>query len=289
MSVEIHHLAAISSDLQRTIAFYHNVLGLKFIRKASLFDGPKVCHFYWSKGVENFITFYHCPGLYEKERDPDANGAISFSINIEAKIFWTNRLKYNNVRFRATRDELENRELFILRDPDGLQIRLVFTSDKEDDAKDDYSFNSYAIKCIYGIEIVSGKVFSLRSLFINQFKMEVLQRSENRYRFRSTKQGSIIDLSSGPACNMEAGGRGRIHHIALKIQSWKQYLHLQKYFGQQNQSTIFKKHPNNYSALYFRNDGDLLFEIVAQQPSMCKRAFLDLKGNIPDVSKKNHL
>ncbi|MBD0280345.1 MAG: VOC family protein [Flavisolibacter sp.] len=80
MSVEIHHLAAISGDLQRTIAFYHNVPGLKFILKTSPFDGPKVCHFYWDGEIKNFTTFYHCPGLRKGKVGVTMVRTICFSL-----------------------------------------------------------------------------------------------------------------------------------------------------------------------------------------------------------------
>lgn len=290
MSIEIHHLAAISGDLQKTIDFYHNVLGLKCIRKATLFDGPKVCHFYWGKSIENFITFYHCPGLYKTVGNFNASGTISFLVNKEARQYWSKRLCGYGIRFVPKEDELERCDTLNLRDPDGLAIKLIFSSQVSRSTNHDDSFFNYAIKGIYGIEIASTKLGSLSNLFVDKFKMNVEQRSINRYRFfGATRQGSVIDLDSGIAHMDSKAGYGRIHHIALKIHNWQHFLDLRDDFGYENQHTIFKKHPNNYSAMYFWNDGDLLFEIVGQRTSAFKASFLNLMQHIPDIPRKSQV
>src|SRR3982751_4155437 len=99
MSVVIHHVAAISGNLQRTVAFYHGVLGLPFMRKASLFDGPQVCHFYWDRSMESFLTIYHCPGLPRGRTGDQSIASLSFSVAPEAMLYWVKRLRYYCIRF----------------------------------------------------------------------------------------------------------------------------------------------------------------------------------------------
>lgn len=61
----MHHITAIGTDIQRTDAFFSDLLGLRRIKKTSNFDDPTSAHWYW--GVENgrpgsLITYF--------ERDP---------------------------------------------------------------------------------------------------------------------------------------------------------------------------------------------------------------------------
>jgi glyoxalase family protein len=279
MSIEIHHIAAISGDLQKTISFYHNILGLNFIPKTSFFDGPKVCHFYWDKEIKNFITFYHCPGLINDCKAASPGGTISFSVCEDGVVYWENRLRRHSIPFQQTIDELEGTKAFRFCDPDGLHLKLVFTSaGKGADVHCHKSYDNHLIIGLYGIEITSIKVNPLKTLFTEQLKMSVQDRFLNGFRFFSEKkEGSIIDLNTNVPAKNVTNGSGRIHHVAIKIQNWTQYIELQNYFQQQNPNAIFKKRPDNFSSLYLWNDEDLMLEIVGQQPSIYDEAFFSLK------------
>lgn len=57
----MHHVTAISDDIQRTDAFYQGLLGLQLVKQTSNFDDPDSAHWYW--GVEDgkpgsIITYF---------------------------------------------------------------------------------------------------------------------------------------------------------------------------------------------------------------------------------------
>src|SRR5689334_7057671 len=120
MCTVIHHVAAISGNLQRTVSFYHRILGLSFHRKISLFDGPQVCHFYWGLDIDSFLTFYHCPGLQRGRAGDHTIGSLSFSLDSHAMPYWIKRLNYYCIRFVVE----EGTESMTLEfpDPDGLLL-----------------------------------------------------------------------------------------------------------------------------------------------------------------------
>lgn len=46
-SAGIHHISAMVKDPQRTLDFYGNVLGLRFVKQTVNFDDPGTYHFYF--------------------------------------------------------------------------------------------------------------------------------------------------------------------------------------------------------------------------------------------------
>ena len=65
LSHGMHHITAIGTDIQRTDAFFSDLLGLQRVKMTSNFDDPTSAHWYW--GVDNgrpgsLITYF--------ERDP---------------------------------------------------------------------------------------------------------------------------------------------------------------------------------------------------------------------------
>ncbi len=65
----MHHITAICEDIQRTHAFYADLLGMRRVKLTSNFDDPNSAHWYW--GVDDgkpgtLITYF--------ERDPDKTG-----------------------------------------------------------------------------------------------------------------------------------------------------------------------------------------------------------------------
>jgi catechol 2,3-dioxygenase-like lactoylglutathione lyase family enzyme len=275
MSVEIHHLAAVSSDLQRTIRFYHNMLGLKFMLKSSLFDGPKVCYFYWDKEIKNFITFYHCPDLRKWKAGINTIVTISFSVAKDGIGFWKKRLKLFGIRFRVTVDEIEDTVAFVFYDAEGLQLKFVFANTDNRMGTCNGTFRSlYAIKGLFGVEIVAMVGTGLKALFTEQLKMAAQPMSENDWRYSGAqKAGNIIDLRMAPGTGMDTNRSGMIHHMALKVRNWNHFMALYYHLKHRNKSTIFRNHPNNYSAFYFREEGNILLEIVGQRIMICDRIF----------------
>jgi glyoxalase family protein len=61
----MHHITAIGTDIRRTHAFFHGVLGLRRVKMTSNFDDPTSAHWYWGSGdgrPGTLITYF--------ERDP---------------------------------------------------------------------------------------------------------------------------------------------------------------------------------------------------------------------------
>jgi catechol 2,3-dioxygenase-like lactoylglutathione lyase family enzyme len=59
----LHHTALISSDVERTIAFYQGLLGFPLTELIENRDYPGSSHFFFDIGNQNLLAFFDFPGL----------------------------------------------------------------------------------------------------------------------------------------------------------------------------------------------------------------------------------
>ncbi|SEO92323.1 VOC family protein [Trujillonella endophytica] len=59
----LHHTALISSDVERTVRFYQDVLGFPLTELIENRDYPGSSHFFFDIGNSNLIAFFDFPGL----------------------------------------------------------------------------------------------------------------------------------------------------------------------------------------------------------------------------------
>ena len=83
----LHHLTAICRDLERTTAFYRDLLGLELVREGASDDDPDARHFWFSAGgggaPGTLISFLEYPSL---PRGTVGTGAVQhFAFVVESR------------------------------------------------------------------------------------------------------------------------------------------------------------------------------------------------------------
>lgn len=59
----LHHTALVSSDVERTVKFYQDVLGFPLVELIENRDYPGSSHFFFDIGNGNLLAFFDFPGL----------------------------------------------------------------------------------------------------------------------------------------------------------------------------------------------------------------------------------
>ena len=59
----LHHTALVSSDVERTVRFYQDVLGFPLTELIENRDYPGSSHFFFDIGHGNLLAFFDFPGL----------------------------------------------------------------------------------------------------------------------------------------------------------------------------------------------------------------------------------
>lgn len=143
LSRGMHHITAIGANIERTHAFYGELLGLQRVKMTSNFDDPTSAHWYW--GVDNgrpgtLITYF--------ERDPPKTRRVRmgagqthhFALAVEDESVqheWRERLLHAGYRVSPVMDRVYFKSIYT-NDPDGHIVELAtlgpgFASDEPSD------------------------------------------------------------------------------------------------------------------------------------------------------------
>lgn len=264
----IHHITAIVGHPQQNVDFYAGVLGLRLVKKTVNFDDPGTYHLYFGdQGGKpgTIITFFPWAGAYQGTIGDGQVGVTSYAVPTGALDFWEARLEkfdipYTKItRFGETYLEFD--------DPHGLHLEIV---EREEGEINNWTFGEItpevAIKGFGGATLFSAKPDQTAETLENIMGLEKVAEEGDFVRYRSSADiGNIIDLK------VVSTGRGRmgvgtVHHIAWRASDDKDQLEWQKYVAQNGYGVTPVQDRNYFNAIYFREHGEILFEIATDPP-----------------------
>jgi len=121
----VHHLAMICSDVERTVAFYQEVIGFPLVEVMENRDYPGSTHFFLDIGHGNLLAFFDFPGL-------DLDEAVEAHGSVQHVAIATDQERLDAVRARLDEQGIPylgpDRGLtdsIYVKDPDGIQIELL--------------------------------------------------------------------------------------------------------------------------------------------------------------------
>jgi catechol 2,3-dioxygenase-like lactoylglutathione lyase family enzyme len=118
----LHHTALISSDVERTVRFYQDLLGFPLTELIDNRDYPGSSHFFFDIGNSNLLAFFDFPGLDVAPHAEVLGGLHHLAISVEPS------------RWQEIVDRLEGAAVqFVIHsgvsvyfaDPDGARIELI--------------------------------------------------------------------------------------------------------------------------------------------------------------------
>ena len=116
----LHHTALISSDVERTVRFYQDVLGFPLTELIENRDYPGSSHFFFDIG--NLLAFFDFPGLDVGPYAEVLGGLHHMAISVDPE-------RWATLVERLTEAEVEHEVhsgvSVYFRDPDGARIELI--------------------------------------------------------------------------------------------------------------------------------------------------------------------
>lgn len=276
----IHHITAIVGHPQENVDFYGGVLGLRLVKKTINFDDPGTYHLYFGNGggkPGTIITFFPWVGAYQGKIGDGQVGVTSYVIPVGAMPFWENRLEKLGVLFNK---ESRFGETYItLEDPHGLRLELV---EREDGEANNWTFGDItaevAIKGFGGAILFSSQPEKTAKTLEEVMGLEKIAEEGDLIRFKSIGEiGNVIDLKTTSRGRGQMGV-GTVHHIAWRAEDDKDQLDWQQYVGNHGYGVTEVKDRNYFNAIYFREHGEILFEIATDPPGFAHDESLETMG-----------
>ena len=267
-SMGIHHITAIVGDPQENVDFYAGVMGLRLVKKTVNFDDPDTYHLYFGDETAKpgtIITFFPWGNAYKGKIGDGQVGVTSYAVPVGALAFWEKRLEKFKVPFSKTTRFGERYVTFD--DPHGLQLELV---ERQQGEPNSWGIGEVtkdvAIKGFGGATLYTANAEKTAELLETVMGLEKVGEEEGLMRFRAASDlGNLIDVKLSRAGTGQMGV-GTVHHIAWRAQDDADQLDWKEQAEAYGLGVTPVQDRNYFNAIYFREYGDLLFEIATDPP-----------------------
>lgn len=276
----IHHITAIVGHPQENVDFYGRVLGLRLVKKTVNFDDPGTYHLYFGdKGGRpgTIITFFPWVNAYQGAIGDGQVGITSYAVPVGSLPFWLNRLASEAIPFKKAVRFGENVVQFD--DPHGLHLELV---ERAAGADNEWTIGDVtpdvAIKGFAGATLYSTNPEATERTLTEVMGLEKVAEEGDYRRFTSSADiGNTVDLKlvTGVVGTM---GVGTVHHIAWRAEDDADHKEWQAYVYDKGEQVTDIKDRNYFNAIYFREAGEILFEIATDPPGFAHDESLETMG-----------
>jgi len=276
----IHHITAIVDHPQENVDFYAGVLGLRLVKQTVNFDDPETYHLYFgNEGGKpgTIITFFPWPGAQQGMIGGGQVGVTSYVVPKGALEFWEKRLEKFNVSY--TKMERFGEQYLEFDDPHGLHLEIV---EREEGGANTWTFGGVtpdvAVKGFGGATLLSTQPNKTAELLESVMGLEFAGKEGDFARYRSTADiGNVIDLKLTSMGRGEMGV-GTVHHIAWRAIDDQDQLDWKKHVKANGYGVTPVKDRNYFNAIYFREHGEILFEIATDLPGFAHDESVETMG-----------
>jgi glyoxylase I family protein len=121
----LHHITAICTDVDRTIAFYRDVLGLGILHDGVSDDDPGTRHVWLGTGPGHLVSFLHYPQMPEGVVGTGSTHHFAFVVESAEELdAWRDYLRGRGVECTDVFDRGALRSVYV-RDPDGHIVEIA--------------------------------------------------------------------------------------------------------------------------------------------------------------------
>ncbi len=267
----IHHVTAITGDVQRNVDFYVTALGLRFIKKTVNFDVPDTYHLYyadWLGTPGTAMTFFGWPHLPWGVQGNGQVTGISFAVPEQSVTYWLARLRHMGLE--ASLLMQFGREVITFRDPD--QMRLELVGEASDERWRPWEAGpvdpKHQIRGFHSVSLGVREEGPTWRFLTDTMGFRETGREGGAVRLATEAggPGALVDVieDTGGAAGEEAVGT--VHHVAWRARdddhqlAWREVL---VNSGRSVTPVIDRKY---FHSIYFREPGGVLFEVATDRP-----------------------
>jgi glyoxalase family protein len=268
----IHHITAIAREAKRNYRFYTEVLGLRFIKKTVNFDDPGTYHFYFGDEVGTpgtILTFFPWERVSRGKQGPGMATDIGYAVPEKSLTFWSERFKKYNVPVTGSGTRF-GEEYLSFEDPDGLPLTLIVP--KAADARKPWETDevkaAVATRGFHSVTLTLQSATETAKVLTDIFGYSLSARDGRRHRYATgaTEHASLIDLVEAPVQGRGTTAGGTIHHIAFRVKNEEVLMNFRKKIDDYGLKVTEKIDRNYFFSIYFREPGDVLFELATDNP-----------------------
>jgi glyoxalase family protein len=258
----LHHVTAITADIEANLEFYGRLLGLRLVWQGVNADDPTMRHVAYADehgSPGSIVTFFDMPGVSRGRHGAGMVYRLLFRIASEQALdFWERRLE----GARVTTGRMPDRLVF--EDPEGLGLELVI-----DDGMDEPLVavargidEQVAICGIHAVRAYSADPGSSAPMVAGLLGMQ--SEGEGRWLAVGERRHGLVTYDKAPP-ELGVMGGGTMHHVAFTIRDGGQDAWRQRLFAAGLRPTPVLDR-RMFKSIYFREPSGVLFELATDAP-----------------------
>lgn len=274
----IHHITAITGDLQRNVDFYVGLLGLRLTKRTVIQEEPSTYHLFYGDAIGSVgtdITFFDRPHVGAERAGACTVVRTFYAVRDEAAVaWWRARLDKFGLAYRAQQD-FAGRSSLHFSDPDGQRLGIVAAGPFA--GYEHWAANvaspQNALQALHSVTLGISDLEPTMHFLCDIFGYEEIQTFQSpeehegeAIALRMVGGGVGTELVAVERTDRQPGlrGTGSIHHVALRIdpedtiEQWHARL---KQTGLKV-SEIMRRY--YFDSVYVRIPGGILFELATE-------------------------
>jgi catechol 2,3-dioxygenase-like lactoylglutathione lyase family enzyme len=121
----IHHITLLVADVERSLAFYRNVLGMRLVKQTVNADDSSARHFVFGDADRMLLTCLEYPDLDEGKVGRGSTHHFALSVESEAELnAWKQYLEERGIPVTEVMEREDSKSIY-LRDPDGHILEIA--------------------------------------------------------------------------------------------------------------------------------------------------------------------
>ena len=258
----LHHITAITAEIEANVDFYGRLLGLRLVWQGVSADDPEMRHVAYGDergSPGSVITFFDMPGVARGRAGGGMVHRVLLRVaDANALDFWERRLGGAGVET----NRLANQLLFA--DPDGLVLGLI-----GDDGGDEPLIahaadvdGEVAIRGMHAVRAYSADPAQSAALLGDVLGME--PEGEGHWLAQGDRRHSLLVYDEPPEDPGQVGA-GTVHHVAFTIRDGEEQRWRERVAAAALRPTRVMDRKTNKS-IYFREPSRVLLELATDQP-----------------------
>ncbi|TFE19562.1 ring-cleaving dioxygenase [Cohnella luojiensis] len=278
----IHHLSAMTGNVQGNFKFYTEVLGMRLIKKTVNQDDTTAYHLFYgdergNPGTE--LTFFDFPGIGPTKAGVSSISGTSLRVaSDEALRYWTERFTAHGVKHSPV-TEFAGRNVIFFEDPEGQQLALVSDETNEGVAAGTPWDRSpvpeaSAITGLGPVKLTVRKPESTVAVlgllgFKETRRVPALAEGQADIIVMQVGEGGTgAEVQIEPRSDLSAAtpGKGGVHHVAFRVEDKEELLAWIDILNQMKLPNSGFVERYYFRSLYFREPNGILFELATDGP-----------------------
>ncbi|WP_254546147.1 ring-cleaving dioxygenase [Halomarina pelagica] len=265
----LHHVTAFTESLDRNLAFYRDLLGLRLVKQTVAADDPYAHHLYYGNGTGapgTIVTF--SPWSDRDETDQRATGevtAVGFVVPPQSHGYWVDRLGAHGVE--TARRERFGQPVLSFTDPDGLSVDLVAVDGGDEPWTGGSVPTTEAVRGLFGVTVAVEDPETTARFVEDSLGYALDGTDDGRLRYRSVgRVGAVLDVVRREASGPAPVGPGQVHHVAFRVGSAAEQAELGEAISALGTNVSPVVDRQYFRSLYFREPGGCAFELATDDP-----------------------